>query len=466
MFKRKLAALICLTLLFTTVMSPVSTAWAAKASYHTGEFGQLREFLAQNGNGKKVSKNFVVNDPATYGVKTTVSGGKIRVKSISWSNKDLSGTLDLSGFSQLTYLNVSNNDLTKLNLTGCSKLSTLKCNSNKLTEIKGLKKLTRLKAYSGSSMATDLRHNKLSDAYLTSSKLPSSLYKNSNWIKQQKGQKITVSVKSVSMDGSKKTITAGKKFTIEAKVSPQNATNKTLKWYSSNSSVASVDSKGVVTAKKKGTATITAKSSNGKKDTYKVTVKAPSVQEVNLDKDKLSIVKGKSASLKALFSPSGSSSSLKWSSSNSSIASVNSKGVVTGKKAGTAVITVKTSNGKAARCTVTVKNNQMVREEPKHGSKGKVCVSGHMLYYKGGYLMMEVFIYNNTNKVVSGVEDVALYLEKADGSRQKVMSIDKIDLSNKKLKHGHWTIKTYRVPVKKVGSKLDLSKCDVIGVVK
>lgn len=463
MLKKRLAVLMCLALLFTTVMSPMGTAWAAKASYDTDEFGLLREFLAQNGNGKKVNKNFVVNDPSTYGVKTTVVGGKIRVKSISWSNKDLSGTLNLSGFSQLTYLNVSNNNLTKLNLTGCSKLSTLKCNSNKLTEIKGLKKLTKLKAYSGSSMATDLRNNKLGSSYLTSSKLPSSLYKNSNWIKQQKGQKITVSVKSVNMNASRKTVTAGKKFTITTKISPSNATNQELKWSSSNPNVASVNSEGVVTAKKKGTTTITVKSSNGKKDTLRVTVKSPSAEGVSLDKETLSVTKGKTATLKASLSPSGAASTLKWSSSNPKVATVSSKGVVTGKKAGTAVITVKSSNGKTDKCTVTVRNNQMVRDKPKQGSGGKVCISGHMLYYSGNYLVMEVFIYNNTNKVVSEVEDVTLYLEKADGSRQKVKTIDKIDLSDKQLKRTHWTIRSYRIPVSKVGSKLDLTKCDVVG---
>ena len=40
---------------------------------------------------------------------------------------------------------------------------------------------------------------------------------------------------------------------------------------------------------------------------------------------------------------------------------------------------------------------------------------------------------------------------------------NKIDLSDKQLKRTHWTIKRYRIPVSKVGSKLDLTKCDVVG---
>ena len=59
-------------------------------------------------------------------------------------------------------------------------------------------------------------------------------------------------------------------YNLKATVSPSNATNKTVNWSSSNSNIESVDQKGKVTAKAVGTATITAKTSNGK--TAKCTV--------------------------------------------------------------------------------------------------------------------------------------------------------------------------------------------------
>ena len=60
---------------------------------------------------------------------------------------------------------------------------------------------------------------------------------------------------------------------LSATIKPANATDQSIKWSSSNKKVATVDQSGLVTAVKKGSATITAKSSNGKKATCKVTVK-------------------------------------------------------------------------------------------------------------------------------------------------------------------------------------------------
>ena len=79
-------------------------------------------------------------------------------------------------------------------------------------------------------------------------------------------------VTSVKLSSSAKDLIVGKSFTITPTISPSNATDKTVTWSSSKSSVASVSSGGKVTAKAAGTATITAKTSNGKTATCKVTV--------------------------------------------------------------------------------------------------------------------------------------------------------------------------------------------------
>lgn len=89
--------------------------------------------------------------------------------------------------------------------------------------------------------------------------------------------KVTVKkrpVKSVKLNKTTVTMYTGNSLTLKATVSPSDATNKKVTWKSSNSKVAVVNSKGKVTAKKNGTATISAVTADGKKKaTCKITVK-------------------------------------------------------------------------------------------------------------------------------------------------------------------------------------------------
>lgn len=80
-----------------------------------------------------------------------------------------------------------------------------------------------------------------------------------------------VYVTDISLSHTSISLTAGQTFSLSATISPSNATNKSVTWTSSNSAVATV-SRGVVKAKKAGTATVYAVSSNGKKASCTVTV--------------------------------------------------------------------------------------------------------------------------------------------------------------------------------------------------
>lgn len=128
-------------------------------------------------------------------------------------------------------------------------------------------------------------------------------------------------------------------------------------WSSSDKSIATVSSSGKVTAKKAGEVTISASYKfNGKtyKGTYEVTVKTPSIK---LNTTSVSLAKGKSVTLKATTAPT--SVTVKWKSSNTSVATVSSSGKVTAKKAGTATITASFSYGDitySKTCKVTVTN--------------------------------------------------------------------------------------------------------------
>lgn len=148
-----------------------------------------------------------------------------------------------------------------------------------------------------------------------------------------------------SLDVTEKTLYVKGKDTVTLKADT-NLSDK-ITWSSSNKKVATVNSKGVVTAKAKGTAVITA-TCGEYKATCKVSVKTPTLK---LAKTSASIKVGKKTTIKATATPTG---TVKYTSSNKKIATVSSKGVVTGKKKGTAKITV-TCNGVSKTFKVTVK---------------------------------------------------------------------------------------------------------------
>ncbi len=148
-----------------------------------------------------------------------------------------------------------------------------------------------------------------------------------------------------SLDVTEKTLYVKGKDTVTLKADT-NLSDK-ITWSSSNKKVATVNSKGVVTAKAKGTAVITA-TCGEYKATCKVSVKTPTLK---LAKTSASIKVGKKTTIKATATPTG---TVKYTSSNKKIATVSSKGVVTGKKKGTAKITV-TCNGVSKNFKVTVK---------------------------------------------------------------------------------------------------------------
>ena len=90
-------------------------------------------------------------------------------------------------------------------------------------------------------------------------------------------------------------------------------------------------------------------------DGFSYTKKTPSPTSVKLNRSTLGLGVGENYGLLKTVSPSNANQSVSWTSSNSSVATVSSSGNVVGKKAGTATVTVKTSNGKTASCKVTVK---------------------------------------------------------------------------------------------------------------
>ena len=161
---------------------------------------------------------------------------------------------------------------------------------------------------------------------------------------------ITVSAESVTLDKTSLSLAIGESATLTATVKPDDATDKTVAWSSSDESVAKVDN-GKVTAVKSGKATVTAKC-GVKTAECAVTVTVP-VSSITLDKTTLSLVIGESFTLTATVKPDDATDkTVTWSSSDESVARVDN-GKVTAVKSGKATVTAK-CGVKTAECAVTV----------------------------------------------------------------------------------------------------------------
>lgn len=180
-------------------------------------------------------------------------------------------------------------------------------------------------------------------------------------VKSSNGKYVVVQVNvkkapnKITLNAQKKTLKIGKSFQIKVSLPKDTASNK-ITYSSDKMSVASVSFAGKVTAKKKGAATITVKTFNGKTAKLKITVSnGVDVKKVTAKTKKLILGVGESFKLETSVSPiNATNKKLTFQASNNKV-TVNSKGKITAKKAGDAKITVKSINGKKAVVKVTVK---------------------------------------------------------------------------------------------------------------
>ena len=172
---------------------------------------------------------------------------------------------------------------------------------------------------------------------------------------------------SISLSGTS-TITIGETSQLTVGYSPEDTNVKNVTYSSSNTSVATVSTSGLVTGIAQGNATITATAeaeSGTVSTTLAITVTPISVTSVSLDSSSASVKEGKTITLVATVYPTNATNkAVAWTSSNTSVATVSSAGVVTGVSAGEATITVTTNDGsKTATCVVTVTASSAGGEE-------------------------------------------------------------------------------------------------------
>jgi len=161
-----------------------------------------------------------------------------------------------------------------------------------------------------------------------------------------------VTVATISLDKSEAVVKKKSTITLTPTVYPSTLEDKSVKWKSSDKTIATVSSAGVVKGVKSGVVTITCTSvATGVSTTCKVTVGT-----ITLNKSSVTVDQGKTVTLTPTVYPSTlEDKTVKWKSSDKSVATVTSAGKVKGVKAGVATITC-TSNatGLSTTCTVTV----------------------------------------------------------------------------------------------------------------
>ena len=198
--------------------------------------------------------------------------------------------------------------------------------------------------------------------------------------------KLTIKEPALKLNKSSSSIYKGKTTTLKATTSYRTK----VTWKSSNSSIATVSSTGVVTGKKAGTVYIYA-NAYGKSVKCKVTVKNPTI---TLNKSKATAYAGKSYTLKATTSY---RTKISWKSSNTTIATVDSKGMVKLKKAGKVTISA-TAFGKKVNCVLTVKNPTL-----------KVSKASVSIYRKKSYTVKAIAVpggkvsWSSSNKAIATV---------------------------------------------------------------
>lgn len=160
---------------------------------------------------------------------------------------------------------------------------------------------------------------------------------------------VTVTSFSISSSVS---VNMGNTKPLDSSLSPKGVEQQ-LTWSSTAEDIASVDENGIVTAIKPGTATIKAVSDVGMERSCLVTVTGYA-NKLILNKNTFNMAKGTTDRIIPSLLPEGSTDSVSYSSSNSSVAYVDSNGLITARSAGSAQITVTTSQGLKQYCSVVV----------------------------------------------------------------------------------------------------------------
>lgn len=154
-----------------------------------------------------------------------------------------------------------------------------------------------------------------------------------------------VQVEKITLSLDKTTINKGERIKIKANISPEDAVDKTLKYSSDNTSVATVSSDGYIQGISSGSAKITAKASNGVTGTINIKVYSP-VTDIITSTDNIVLQIGETYKINAtVFPDDADNKNILYNTENSGIAKVDEQGIVTGKTEGETSINAVSEEG-------------------------------------------------------------------------------------------------------------------------
>ncbi len=253
-------------------------------------------------------------------------------------------------------------------------------------------------------------------------------------------------IKGMTLNYATKSVTKNRTFTLKPVFTPSKPTNTKVTWTSSNTKIASVTSAGVVKGLKGGTAIITCKSQEGGYVATCIVTVNEVMTSLKLNHSSYRLGIGKTVTLKATIKTNAATNQvLRWTSSNTSIATVNSKGKITAKKIGKCTIRVKATDGSGEQdsCTIyvvraatsirlnkavvtvvegrsvklsaTIKPSNVTYKTPTWSSSNKdvaiVDSSGRVTGFKVGVATIKAVTRDNSNKtaycIVKVIKEVA-----------------------------------------------------------
>ena len=208
----------------------------------------------------------------------------------------------------------------------------------------------------------------------------------------------------------------GSKINLSTKITPDDATNKEIKWSSSNQNIATVNQSGEVTAVSEGTVDITVSSTNNITSTAKVTVskkqsttpisgKKNEVSSISIDQGNNGLFKvGVTKQLTATILPANATNkTVTWSSDKPKIASVDKNGKVKMHAEGIATITATSSNGKKAYYVISV--NSYVNPELSVNTNPIYSAVGNTIQLNASNNTGSPITYKSSNNVIATVDN-------------------------------------------------------------